>query len=354
MNNEEYLHCDIEKVFKSIKLHNVTKEDILVIDKLKVGDMIHIYKQMMVIRHMDELMQREYKKNNVRGFCHLSIGQEGICAALERVSKNDMVVSSYRCHGMAYVTGCSIVEIMAELFGKQAGVCKGKGGSMHLYNKNFFGGHGIVGAQVPLGLGIAYALKYKSLQATDGKQNSLDQVCYVFYGDGAANQGQVWESFNMAMIWKLPAVFICENNRYGMWTPAENVSANTDFYLRGGAMPGIRIRDDDIFGLISVIEYGRNHALRHGPIIIQIDTYRLCGHSTVDQTEFYRAEDEIKAAEDSDCMKELERKLLTSCTRKELDGLRSEVCRQIEEELDVVKKGKGTNKDELMKDILLY
>lgn len=346
--DEQYIYC--KETSDNFKLHNIKKEDVKIVDKIKVKELIHIYKQMVVIRHMDELMDAEYKKGNVRGFCHLSIGQEGIYAALEKAMKNDVVTASYRCHGVAYVTGCSIVEIIGELLGKQMGVCKGKGGSMHLYNRNFFGGHGIVAAQVSLGLGIAYALKYRNIH--ESREDLRNQrVCYIFYGDGAANQGQVWESFNMAKIWKLPVVFVCENNRYGMWTPVESVSADTDFYLRGGTIPGIRVGHKDIFGLLSVFEHGRKYALEEGPIIIQVDTYRLCGHSSVDNAEIYRSKEEVEMEKKNDCMSDVENRLVSFLSEEALNDVRDEACKQVENDFETAKGSKSTNKEELFKDI---
>lgn len=348
---EESIRSNSQEILSSMEVHNIRKEDIQIVNELRKEDMLHVYKQMVVMRHMDELMVKEYEEGSIRGFCHLSIGQEGIYAALEKVMVNDMVVSSYRCHGIAYVTGCSTAEIMGEVLGKQMGTCKGKGGSMHLYNNNFFGGHGIVGAQVPLGLGIAYALKYRSI--VDGASECLNQVCYIFYGDGAANQGQVWESFNMAMIWKLPAVFVCENNRYGMWTPTENVSADTDFYLRGGRMTGIRIGGGDIFALMSALEHGRRHALEAGPIIIQIDTYRFCGHSTVDRTDFYRSSKEVEIEKENDCIERVKRRLLGFYSEEDLEGIRSSICKKVEHDLILAKSSKDTEEDELFKDVMV-
>ncbi|AFN83762.1 pyruvate dehydrogenase E1 component subunitalpha [Encephalitozoon romaleae SJ-2008] len=351
MQEKRYIHCDAQGILNSIQTHGITKEEIDIVQKLEVDEMVYIYKQMMKIRLTDEIMDREYKEKSIRGFCHLSIGQEGIYAALEHELDGDMVISSYRCHGLAYVTGCKTLEILGEVLGKQAGVCKGKGGSMHLYNRNFFGGHGIVGAQVPLGLGISYALKYKGRLLQDRDQGN--RVCYAFYGDGAANQGQVWESFNMAMIWRLPIVFVCENNRYGMWTSAESISTDTNFYLRGGTMPGIRIAHNNIFGLISVLRYARRYSSEKGPIIVQIDTYRLCTHSTADERESYRAKGEIDNERKNDCMEDTRNRLLAFCSREEIDAIKDRVLEEVERDVDTAKKSKPTEESELFKDILL-
>lgn len=350
MDRDRHVRCDPLEVLGSIELHRVSKEKIEVVNRIRAVDMVYIYKQMARIRSMDQLMDREYKKKNIRGFCHLSIGQEGIYAALEHVMDGDMVISSYRCHGLAYVTGCPIFEIMGEVLGKQTGVCKGKGGSMHLYNSRFLGGHGIVGAQVPLGLGVAYALKYRKMLC---RQEGSGSVCYVFYGDGAANQGQVWESFNMAMIWKLPIVFVCENNRYGMWTPAESISPDTNFYLRGGSIPGIRVAHRNIFGLVSVLRHARSHALEHGPIIVQIDTYRLCAHSAADDRELYRSRSEVEAEAKKDAMEDVRRRLLEFHSEEELDALEDSILEEVRKDMDAAMKSSPTDEAELFRDVLL-
>ncbi|AFM98998.1 pyruvate dehydrogenase E1 component subunit alpha [Encephalitozoon hellem ATCC 50504] len=351
MQEKRYVFCDPQAILNSVQVHRIPKEEICVMQKLEVHDMAYIYKQMLRIRFIDQIMDREYRKKNIRGFCHLSVGQEGIYAALEYAMDDDIVVASYRCHGLAYVTGCKTLEIMGEVFGRQIGVCKGKGGSMHLYNKNFFGGHGIVGAQVPLGLGISYALEYRRRLLKDESQGS--KVCYAFYGDGAANQGQVWESFNMAMVWKLPIVFVCENNRYGMWTSAESVSADTNFYLRGGTIPGVRVPHNNIFGLISVLKYAKKYSSKKGPIIIQVDTYRFCTHSTADSREAYRAEGEMDSERKNDCMEDVRRRLLTFYTEEEIDTMKSRTLEEVERDVDAAKRSKPTEKNELFKDILL-
>ncbi|CAD27078.1 PYRUVATE DEHYDROGENASE E1 COMPONENT ALPHA SUBUNIT [Encephalitozoon cuniculi GB-M1] len=349
MEGERYVSCDVQEILDSIQAHRIGKEEIGIVHRIGVDKAVYIYKQMMRMRCMDEAMDREYKRKNIRGFCHLSIGQEGIYAALEYAMDGDVAVSSYRCHGIAYVTGCSILEIMGEVLGRQAGVCKGKGGSMHLYNKSFFGGHGIVGAQIPLGLGMAYALEYNRRMGW----SQGGKVCYAFYGDGAANQGQVWESFNMAMVWRLPIVFVCENNGYGMWTPASSVSADTDFYLRGGAIPGIRIGHGNIFGLMSVLKYARKYSVENGPIIVQIDTYRFCTHSAADERESYRSREEVDAEKKRDCMEDVGRRLLAFYSEEELDALRSSILAEVERDVDAARKSRPTEEDELCRDILL-
>jgi len=324
--------------------------------KLKKSVIVELYFTMVEIREMELKIQEEYKNGNVRGFCHLSIGQESIYAALKQVlNESDKVIGSYRCHGLAYVTGlinnesggnCShdsdnrdhsdtidsnIIndsnindnttnpirihskEIIDENLGLPTGCSGGRGGSMHLYNSQFYGGHGIVGAQVPLGTGIAFALKYKRVPG----------VCFSFYGDGAANQGQVYESFNLAFIYKLPIVFVCENNHFGMYTPVSQVSMDDNFYKRGYLIRGIRVPDEDPFSLMAVLEHARNYALKEGPIILQIDTNRECGHSTKDEKQEYRNSARGAAGSNGRDILEIVRKRVCELTGEEIARKRS-------------------------------
>ncbi|KAK1350084.1 subunit alpha of pyruvate dehydrogenase E1 [Hamiltosporidium tvaerminnensis] len=271
-------------------------------------EVIDIYGIAYTIRLFELECEKFFNNKQIRGFCHLVIGQENIYAALKKVMHtDDYSISSYRCHGLAYITGSTISEIVGEMLGKAGGNSKGMGGSMHLYNKNFFGGHGIVGAQIPLGLGLAFSQKYKEIANTSfpsesnekaahehSKSNAnqsiynnfpLKNVTFCFYGDGASNQGQIYESFNMAHLWKLPVVFICENNKYGMWTAVDKASADNNFYKRSNYIPGIRIDHSNTFEIIEVLKFARDYALKSGPIIVEIDCYRLCGHSLRDKNE---------------------------------------------------------------------
>ncbi len=187
---------------------------------------------MTVVRRMETSAANLYKEKAIRGFCHLYSGQEAVCVGMNAALRpQDTVITSYRAHGFTYVMGQSVLSILAELTGRQSGVVRGKGGSMHMYARNFYGGNGIVGAQVPLGAGIGFAHKYSG----DGG------VCFALYGDGAAQQGQVYEAYNMAKLWNIPVVFICENNQYGMGTSQDRAAASTTFYTRGDYVPGIQV-----------------------------------------------------------------------------------------------------------------
>lgn len=222
--------------------------------------------QMMTIRRMEMAADALYKQRLIRGFCHLAIGQEAVPVGMEStIGPQDAIITAYRCHGFALLRGASVQQVIGELLGRRGGVSRGKGGSMHMFADRFYGGNGIVGAQVPVGLGVAFAQRYQDQQA----------VTFAMYGDGAANQGQVFESFNMAALWRLPVVFVCENNQYGMGTAAQRSSAVTDYYKRAGdMMAGVRVDGQDVVSVHLASQYCREWALRNGPIIMELQTYR--------------------------------------------------------------------------------
>jgi len=246
---------------------------------------LRIYHEMVTIRRMETAAANLYKEKVVRGFCHLCSGQEAIYSGMKAaLREQDSVITSYRAHGFTYVMGVPVAQVLAELAGKQSGVVRGKGGSMHMYAKNFYGGNGIVGAQVPLGAGIAFAHKYKE----DGGVN------FSLYGDGAASQGQIAEAFNLAKLWNLPAVFICENNHYGMGTSQDRHSASTDFYKRGDYIPGIYVDGMDILAVREATRFALEYCPSNGPLVYEISTYRYHGHSMSDPGTSYRTRDEVQ------------------------------------------------------------
>jgi pyruvate dehydrogenase E1 component alpha subunit len=253
------------------------------------------YRQMLYIRRFEELCSKIYTSGIIRGFCHLCIGQEAVpvsvCAARD---PQDTVITSYRCHGHAITCGLSGKEVLAELMGRQGGSSKGKGGSMHIFSPQgrFYGGHGIVGASSALGTGMAFAHKYKN----------EDAVCCAFFGDGAANQGQWFESMNMAGLWKLPVLYIVENNGYSMGTAVERGCAGADqLWRRGEAfdIPGYRCSGDDVVHLYRIFKMLLQEVRRTScPIILEIDTYRFKGHSMSDPGH-YRSKESLEQAKDN-------------------------------------------------------
>jgi pyruvate dehydrogenase E1 component alpha subunit len=243
---------------------------------------------MVLVRFFEEKAAELYTQGNIFGFCHLYIGQEAVVTGISHnVLKHDSLITSYRDHAHMIVLGVSPNTVMAELCGKSTGCSKGKGGSMHMYSKehNFYGGNGIVGAQVSIGTGLAFAHKYKQ----DGG------VALVFFGDGAANQGQVYESFNMASLWKLPVVFVLENNKYAMGTAVKRASSGANLQTRGDpfGIPTILSDGMDLFDMIKKSSEATNYSRSgNGPIIIHVDTYRYRGHSMSDPAT-YRTREEV-------------------------------------------------------------
>lgn len=246
------------------------------------------YREMLLIRRFEEKAGQLYGMGLIGGFCHLYIGQEAVVVGIEAAARpEDSVVTSYRDHGHMIARGMDPKGVMAELTGRSGGFSRGKGGSMHMFSreKNFFGGHGIVAAQVPLGAGLAFAHKYKR----DGS------IAIVYMGDGAANQGQVYESFNMAALWKLPVVFVIENNKYAMGTSQERASAGR-LCARGAAygIPGVRVNGMNVLDVrAAALEWLPKVRSGEGPVVLEINTYRYRGHSMSDPAK-YRTKDEVE------------------------------------------------------------
>ena len=253
-------------------------------------ELLHFYEQMLLIRRFEERAGQLYGLGLIGGFCHLYIGQEAVAVGLQSALKGglDSVITGYRDHGHMLAYGIDPKVIMAELTGRHSGISKGKGGSMHMFSveHGFYGGHGIVGAQVPLGSGLAFAHKYRG----DGG------VCLAYFGDGAANQGQVYESFNMASLWKLPIVFVIENNQYAMGTAVQRSSAETHFYRRGTAfrIPGMQVDGMDVLEVRKAAEIAIEHVRGgNGPVLMELNTYRYRGHSMSDPAK-YRTREEVQ------------------------------------------------------------
>src|SRR5262245_19412300 len=285
---------------------------------------LHAYHDMLLIRRFEEKAGQLYGMGFIGGFCHLYIGQEAVVVGMQMALKpGDQVITSYRDHGHMLATGMDPKGVMAELTGRRGGYSKGKGGSMHMFSreKQFFGGHGIVGAQVPLGAGLAFANKYRG----------NDHVCLTYFGEGAANQGQVYETFNMASIWKLPVVFVIENNRYAMGTAITRASAKAEeLYNRGSVfgIPGEQVDGMDV----RAVKTAGDKAVAHcragqGPCILEMMTYRYRGHSMSDPAK-YRAKEEVqKMREESDPIEQVKKRLVEAevADEDELKKIDSEI-----------------------------
>merc|ERR1712198_527780 len=253
---------------------------------------LRLYREMVTIRRMETAAANLYKEKAIRGFCHLCSGQEAIYSGMKAAIRDqDAIITSYRAHGFTYVMGVPVLGVLAELTGRKSGCVRGKGGSMHMYAKNFYGGNGIVGAQVPLGAGISFAQQY----------NNDGGVTFSLYGDGAANQGQVAEAFNLAKLWNLPSVFICENNHYGMGTSEDRHAASKEFFKRGDYIPGVLIDGMDVLAVREAIRHGIDYCSvqKKGPLVFEIKTYRYHGHSMSDPGTSYRSRDEVQEVRQS-------------------------------------------------------
>ena len=264
--------------------------------ELPGGELLEYYRRMLLIRRFEERAGQLYGMGLIGGFCHLYIGQEAVIVGMQAAaSKVDTVLTSYRDHGHMLACGMDAKGVMAELTGRAGGHSKGKGGSMHMFSReaNFFGGHGIVGAQVPIGTGLAFAHRYRG----DGG------VCCAYLGDGAINQGQVYESFNMASLWKLPVVYVIENNKYGMGTSVERASATTELFRRGDgyAIPGRQVNGMDVLEVKAAGEEALAHCRAgKGPFILEMMTYRYRGHSMSDPAKYRSKEEVDKVRKESD------------------------------------------------------
>lgn len=299
------------------------------------------------MRRMEITADMLYKSKQIRGFCHLYDGQEAVAVGMEAaLTRDDSVVTSYRDHAIHLARGGNVFEVFAELMGKTGGPAKGRGGSMHMYRRgdNFFGGQGIVGAQVPLGAGLAMAHQY------------LEDGCVgvTMYGDGAANQGQVFEAFNIAALWSLPCIFVCENNHYGMGTAEWRAAKSPSFFTRGDYMPGLKCDGMDVLAVRQAFTFAREHAVSNGPIILEMDTYRYHGHSMSDPGSTYRSRDEISSIRQHRDPVEHVRKLLLDnnfAQASDLKAIEKSIKREIDEAVDKAKADKYPPIEDLYTDV---
>jgi pyruvate dehydrogenase E1 component alpha subunit len=314
-------------------------------------ELLEYYRQMLLIRRFEERAGQLYGLGLIGGFCHLYIGQEAVAVGLQSAMEpgKDSVITGYRDHGHMLAYGIDPKIIMAELTGRAAGISRGKGGSMHMFSveHRFYGGHGIVGAQVSLGTGLAFKHKYSG----DGG------VCLAYFGDGAANQGQVYESFNMAELWKLPIIYVIENNQYAMGTSVNRSSAEDQLYRRGESfrIPGIQVDGMDVLAVrgaaTTALDWVRGGK---GPILLELKTYRYRGHSMSDPAK-YRSREEVQAVrEKSDPIEAVKRELgQAGVPEDELKKIDNEIKRIVTEAADFSEQMPEPDPSELYTDVLV-
>ena len=308
------------------------------------------YHDMLLIRRFEERAGQLYGMGLIGGFCHLYIGQEAVVVGMQSTIKlGDAIITSYRDHGHMLAAGMDPKGVMAELTGRASGYSKGKGGSMHMFSreKHFYDGHGIVGAQVPIGTGLAFAHKYS------GKDN----VSLTYFGDGSANQGQVYEAMNMAALWKLPVVYIIENNRYGMGTSVERASAVTELYRHGESfgIPGERVDGMDVVAVKAAGEKAVEHARNGGPYILEMQTYRYRGHSMSDPAKYRTKEEVDKYRNERDPIDHVRKLLLDGKLTDEaaLKAVDAEVRKTVNDAAEFAQHSPEPDPSELWTDVLV-
>ncbi len=312
-------------------------------------ELLTFYREMLLIRRFEEKAGQLYGMGLIGGFCHLYIGQEAVVVGLEAAAKEgDKRITSYRDHGHMLACGMDPKGVMAELTGREGGLSKGKGGSMHMFSKekHFYGGHGIVGAQVPLGAGLAFADKYKG----------NDNVTFAYFGDGAANQGQIYETFNMAALWKLPVIFVIENNQYAMGTSQKRSTSTPDLYTRGTAfgIQGELVDGMDVLAVKAASEKAVAHCRSgEGPYILEIKTYRYRGHSMSDPAKYRTREEVQKMRDERDPIEQVRDLLLTGkhATDDDLKAIDKEIKSIVNEAAEFSKESPEPALEELWTDI---
>jgi pyruvate dehydrogenase E1 component alpha subunit len=311
-------------------------------------ELLHYYREMLLIRRFEEKAGQLYGMGLIGGFCHLYIGQEAVVVGLQATAEEgDNIITTYRDHGHMLATGMDPKGVMAELTGRRDGYSKGKGGSMHMFSKEkkFYGGHGIVGANVPLGAGLALADKYRG----------NDRVTFTYFGDGAANQGQVAETYNMAELWDLPVIFIIENNQYAMGTSVKRATKSPDFWERGAAygIPGETVDGMDVLAVKEAGEKAVKHGRAgNGPYILEVMTYRYRGHSMSDPAKYRTREEVQKMREERDPIEQVRKRLLEGdATEDELKAVDKEIKDIINEAADFARESPEPDVEELWTDV---
>ncbi|MCF8448495.1 MAG: pyruvate dehydrogenase (acetyl-transferring) E1 component subunit alpha [Taibaiella sp.] len=309
---------------------------------------LYWYETMLLLRRFEEKAGQLYGMQKIRGFCHLYIGQEAVAAGIQSaIRPDDNMITAYRDHGLAIAKGITSKECMAELYGKATGCTKGKGGSMHFFSKEkrFFGGHGIVGGQIGLGAGIAFADKY----------NGSDRATICMFGDGAARQGMLHETFNMAVLWQLPVVFICENNYYAMGTSIERTSKVLDIYPLADAygMPGDSVDGMSCEEVHRAIERAVRRAREGGgPTFLEIKTYRYRGHSMSDPAK-YRTKEELEEYKEKDPINVVLKTILENkyATEEQIEQINEKVKMEVDESVQFAEESPWPDDSELYKDV---
>ncbi|CAI2371880.1 unnamed protein product [Moneuplotes crassus] len=343
-----FFSSSIEVELPKFKVHRLEESELPTKATTTKSELLNYYKDMALMRRVEIVSDMLYKNKWIRGFCHLYDGQESITVGMEAaLTMEDHIINAYRDHTTAMGRGHTSYQIIAEMMQRSTGSSKGKGGSMHYYSSknNFYGGNGIVGAQVPVGTGVAFGIKY------EGKK----QVCVSMYGDGAANQGQIYEAANMAGLWKLPIIYTCENNKYAMGTSVERHAHNTDFYKRGDLIPGIRCEANNVFAVRELYKWGKKYCTDgKGPLFFELQTYRYHGHSMSDPGITYRTREEVteyrKTQDPILLVKKwiLEHDIATEKYLKEID---KEIRARIDEEVEQIKNDPMPAPEELMTEI---
>ncbi|XP_019729042.1 pyruvate dehydrogenase E1 component subunit alpha, mitochondrial-like isoform X2 [Hippocampus comes] len=307
--------CDVHRLDEAPSTQVVLTRD----------EALQYYLTMQTIRSLELKTKQLFDQMIIGGSCHLYAGQEACAVGIEAAIKpTDHLITGYRTHGFAFTRSGSLRAIFAELAGRKTGLSKGRGGSMHMYTKNFYGGWAVVGSQVPLGAGLALACKYRK----------TDELCVCLYGDGAVNQGQVAETMNMAALWKLPIIFVCENNKYALCTPVERGSVNTNFYTRGDVIPGLRADGMDILCVREATRFASDHCRSgKGPIILELQTYRYFAHYAGDDDSYRSAEEVDEVRRNRDPISQFEVRIISNnmASTEELRQIDEQIKKEVEE-----------------------